>query len=213
MEIGDPLEKIYVIHSTRLIERRQGLTRDLQKQSLDATWIEDFEPNQIGLGLLIRRWRNFRMRRTEISVYLKQEAVYQDMVAEAVNVAFILEDDAILGDDFQKQFNEYLRHLPADFDLAFLGESCGARLPLTENSHFVRASSCRSVSGYIVTQNCARLFCKHLGRIDKPIDLKLNVIIGGQGLNCYWSEPPLLGNGSEQGIFKHSLGIPWRQID
>jgi len=212
MEIDDLLKNIYVIHSPKLTERRQGLTRDLQKHAIMATWIEDFEPDQIGMGLLIRRWRNFRLRLAEISVYLKQEAVYRDMVAKGVDVALVLEDDAILGDDFKKRLSDYLMHLPADFDVVFLGESCGAHLPLTDNSHFARASSCRSVSGYLVTQNCAGLFCKYLGRIDQPIDLKLNVIIATHGLNAYWSEPPLLGNGSEQGIYKHSLGIPWRQI-
>lgn len=211
MSIGGHVDQVYVIHSPRLRERREHLALALEKHSIEATWIESFESHQIGLGLLIRRVRKTSLRRAEISVYLKQEAVYRDMVARAVDVALVLEDDAILEEDFSQRFGEYLHHLPADFDLVFFGESCGARLPATDNAYFARSPWCRSASGYLITGCCAQILCEHLRRIDAPIDIKLGLLIGAQGLNCYWSEPPLVGNGSERGIFEHSLGVRWRQ--
>jgi hypothetical protein len=44
----------------------------------------------------------------------------------------------------------------------------------------------------------------------EPIDLAVNRIIATRRLDVWWSEPPLLLNGSETGRFRHSLGQPWR---
>ena len=67
MSIADHVQKVYVVHSPRLQDRRAQLAPALEKHGVEATWVEGFEPDQIGLGLFLRRLRKISLRRAEIS--------------------------------------------------------------------------------------------------------------------------------------------------
>jgi len=206
-------DRLYVIHCKRLRERRVHLEPALRQMGWTAHWVEGHDPHEIEPAV----WRervSGRLKRGEVSVYLKHLAVYRDLAERGPAVGFVLEDDAVFPPGFLARFAEYRRALPADFELAFFGASGGAKVaPLSGNPLFGRETGSRSVSGYLLTAACAGRLLAELERrpIARPIDLTINDIVREQGLVVYWSVPALIENGTETGLFEHSLGVHWRQ--
>ena len=130
---------------------------------------------------------------------------------------FVIEDDAVFPADFLATFTRYRAALAVPFDLAFFGASCGLGESGGDTGEdrrlFVRQLRTRSMSGYLITAStCRRLLAELDDRpIGEPIDHTVDRFIRAHSLNVWWSDPPLLHNGSETGRFEHSLGKPWRE--
>ena len=205
------IDRFYVVHCTRLRERREQLEPVLRRWGIQAEWVEKYDDRDIGLGDLLRFCRTWSLTRQEISVFLKQRYIFRDIVEKGYRTAFVLEDDALLGADFGNQAVRFLAHLPEEFDLVFFGESCQMHGTDSVNSFFCAAERSRSASGYLVTGDCCAKMRGFFDRIGRPVDLQLDEAIRELGLVVYWAEPPLIGTGSERGVYPHSLGIRWRE--
>ena len=211
MTFPESVGRFYVLHCKKLPERKPLLQSVLPELGIHAEWVEDFDAEDISWLDLIRFCRARRLTRQEISIFLKHRYVINDMVKRGCNTAFVLEDDAIFTDEFRRRAIEYFAAVPNDYDIIFFGEGANNHGTEFVNPFFCRADSSRSASGYLVTLNGCKRLRPELNRIDRPIDLRLNMAIRKHRLAAYWSEPPLLGNGSERGIFAHSLYVHWRQ--
>jgi hypothetical protein len=66
----------------------------------------------------------------KISLIKKHIHVY-GMIANSYDQALILEDDAILCDSFLNKFNEYVKQVPADYDMVFIGDGCNLHIEKT----------------------------------------------------------------------------------
>ena len=206
-------DRLYVIHCQALRKRREHTETSLRRIGWTARWVTNFDPADITPTI----WRgrvSGRLRMGEVSVYLKHLAVYREMVESGIRSAFVLEDDAILPDDFRLVFEAYASALPADYDMAFLGASCGNEAaPLSEHPLYANGNGTRSMSGYLITGSCAEQLAMTLDKrpIAKPIDLTIDDIVREFGLITYWSVPAIIANGTETGLFAHSLGVWWRR--
>jgi hypothetical protein len=203
-----------VVHCKRLVERRDYLSPILRNFGWEPHWIESHDPGEIPRRHLLRfRFGANLLTVGEISVYLKHLEVFRKVAQSEAGLGFVIEDDAELPPDFPAELARCRAELPASFDLVFLGASCG----FGESRHdgrprLTRQDGARSMSGYLVTAAASR---RLLAELDdrpmlEPIDLAVNRIIATRRLDVWWSEPPLLLNGSETGRFRHSLGQPWR---
>jgi hypothetical protein len=208
-------DSLYVIHCRALAERRahcQSLLTDFRWQ---PRWIEEPEPGRLSAGVWLRRVRTLRLTRAQLSVYLKHERVWREFSRGGRGAAFVLEDDAVFPEAFPATLRRYLERLPRDFDLAFLGASCGLEAALEPGAEcFARGPRTRSLSGYLVSRECSRILAEALRRrpIAKPIDLAVDDVIRERSLVVYWSVPALILNGSESGRFPRSLGGgAWRR--
>jgi GR25 family glycosyltransferase involved in LPS biosynthesis len=209
--IADP---VYVVHSPRLASRREHAERALADLGWTPTWVEGFEPEDIGPLAWIRRVRTLGLTRAEVSVYLKHVEVFR-RVARAGGRALVLEDDAVFPDGFARAFEDYVAALPAEWDMAFFGESCRLEIePEHPGALFGATPATRSMSGYLGTAECSRVLLSELdgGSIRAPIDHTVNEVIRRRALAVYWSIPALIGNGSQSGRFLRSLdGAGWRR--
>lgn len=212
---GSVRDKVYVIHCKRLAARRDYLEPVLRDFGWDATWIDAHDPGEIPRRHLLRFTLRSRMLTVaEISVYLKHLEVFRRLAGmDEGACGFVIEDDALFPADFRTTFSQYRSALPAPFDLVFFGASCGlGEYNGDGRPLFTREFRTRSMSGYLITARAGRQLFAELSHrpILEPIDHAVDRIVRAHRLDVWWSDPPLLQNGSETGRFGHSLGLPWR---
>ena len=207
---------VWVVHSPRLARRREECLAALETLGWTARWMERPESSDLGLAFWMRRVRNPRLTRGEVSVYAKHEALL-DRIGQEGQPALVLEDDPIFGHDFARRSEPYFAGLPKDWAFVFLGASCGLeRPPDPDLGRFARVSATRSMSGYLVTPEAARVVSRSLRDkpIRAPIDLTVNGIIQDLDLRVFWSVPALIENGSESGHFARAItGGRWRGLN
>jgi len=219
---GDPhssrrvVETVYVVHCKRLTDRREYLQPILRDLGWDARWIDAHDPGEIPRRHLLGFQPGSPMLTVaEISVTLKHLEVFRRIANQGeAALGFVVEDDAAFPAEFPATLARYRSALPAPFDIVFFGASCGLGEGSGEDQPlFTRQVHTRSMSGYLITASACRRLLAELDErpILEPIDRAVDRVIGAQALDVWWSNPPLLHNGSETGRFAHSLGLPWRE--
>ena len=128
----------------------------------------------------------------------------------------------ILDENFKTKLEEYIRQLPEDFDMLFIGDGCGLHIPkhVTRNSttnvylkdNFPSKGggrgATRCTDSYVLTKKCAQTFLKlkHRNvRIDKPMGWWMNVMIRNHSMKIYWAEPTIVTQGSQTGKFLSTI--------
>ena len=120
----------------------------------------------------------------------------------------MFEDDAILVDNFKEKLTIYLNELKTmEWDIVFSGECCGLHANIEPNKILYESTS-RGTCMYILNKGV----CKKINdifnieqQINKSIDHWFNDIQPKYNLKYYWSEPTLVSQGSETGVFKSVL--------
>ena len=210
--------KVFVIHYSKLVERKQHILDQFQKQNITNFEFvekynqEDLQPADLQLfqGL----------KKSVISLLLKHFHVYK-FIAESHQHALILEDDVVLAPNFVDLFKKYTQQLPQTYDLLFLGNGCNLHIEkksLIPGRHVYRKGltptswggngATRCTDSYMISQKCAARLCaylKTLQRIQLPSDWWLNEACRDNHLEVYWAEPTIVSQGTESGLFKSSI--------
>ena len=216
--------QVYVIHSPELRERRARLEASLAEQGLVATWVEDPVAATLDPALERRYYRGSRlvwMRRTrstrripfrrlskrEIAVTIAHVHTLKQIGQSKSDWALVLEDDAILADDFAVRFDTWLAEAPADADVIYIGSCSSLRIADTDpGKHFYRkdhpASKCSDST--LFHRRAAAALAPALVPFALTIDWELNHHFRTLDLNVYWLEPPLVSQGSESGVYPSS---------
>lgn len=205
------IDGIYVVHCKALTDRKKYLVVALRVSGMDAEWVEVMDWDEVPSRLIRERVTQDALTPQEVSLFLKHERIFRNVIERGQRSALILEDDVVLPADFCARFAESVRHIPLEYDLIFMGESCDMHVTLERNPFFGMATRSRSTCAYLVTNRCCRTILDEPDSINLPIDLHIDRIIGEKLLKVYWHEPPLIRQGSELGEYHHSLGIKWRE--
>ena len=205
------IDGVYVVHCKALAERERYLATALRMCGIEVDWVEAFDAEELPRRVWRERVANRHLTPQEVSLFLKHERVFGKVLARGQRAAVVLEDDVVLPPDFCARVEESLRTLPPGYDLVFMGPSCGMHVAPDKGTHFGRATRSRSTCAYVVTAACCRMILEETTSIDLPVDHHLDRIITARGLRVWWHEPPLVGQGSESGVWGHSLGLSWRQ--
>lgn len=205
------MEKIYIIHCATFTDRKEHILRELQHSSLSDTpteWITLFDKDEIteSQAKLFVHYYN----RSTMSLHLKWNHVFERIAAGQEQHVTVFEDDVILTDSFKDKLQMYLRELPEDYDMLFLGDGCNLHIKNTEpGKHVYLHPGSRCSDSIVIRRECAEKLCTYLQSTDVvihlPIDLWLNYIIPALNLKVYWAEPTLVTQGSQNGTFRSSL--------
>ena len=135
------IENVYVVHYTKLIERRNVIEKQFKDISKNLIFIEDFDAEEITDEILSEwyqpseeQWyqRNtlwsrrglpttpFRIiNMAEVSCTIKHIKA-MELIAENGD-GFIIEDDVLLKDNFLENFNKAIDELPEDLSVLSVG--------------------------------------------------------------------------------------------
>lgn len=197
----DLVNKIYVCHYTKLIERVEPLKTQLDKYKLDAEWILSNDKEDLNIEFLKQEFVNIdkifqltghyrKMKMSELSLFLKHYEIWKDMSNNNIQNALILEDDALLSDNFVSLFNEYTKNIDKDYDIVWVGSCCN--LHTIGSSNLIKTNGSRCTHGYLLNLKTVNKLIENSKYNNYPVDFYFNYIINKFNLNNYWMEPDLI---------------------
>jgi glycosyl transferase, family 25 len=193
----------YVIHSTSLPEREDHIRRELQRSGIGFEWILDMEPADIS-DEIDRKYfiPGADLTRGQKSCALKHIVAMQRIVEKNHDLAFIVEDDTQLCDNFQDRLRPILeaaKRWPRP-RILHLGAATNFYVPASQ----IKPGE---LELYVLgrPEAKARLDWINRNRLDEPIDIAFNRADPELGIPFLWSDPPLAEQGSLNGRFESSL--------
>lgn len=208
------INKIFICHYTKLVERKPILQKQLDRYKLSVEWIEVLDKEEININELTKILPNINkplniqghigrnLRMSEISLILKHNYIWEKMVNEDIENVLVLEDDALLKDNFVNLFNSYIDELPNDYDLLWVGSCCGLHAPIINNKHIYIKDGSRCTHAYMISKKCAEKMIEYHKINNYPCDFMFNEAIKKYNFKNYWLEPDLI---SQNNMFMTSI--------
>lgn len=227
------IEKIYIVHYTKLEERKKNILEVLDKLSIPYEFIEEYD--QEDLEFVKENYYNqnqeeyynkieiynttrygapkFRLLSdAEISCTIKHILAIKKL-SEECNVGLILEDDAIpYGVDFIKEANLSVLEAPENWGAIFIGNGCGydfisqhSKSKISEKLFKVPHPATNCAEAYIMNKDSAKKVFDNMIPFQQISDWELACCYWKQNIDVYWHLPSLIYQGSISGRYKSSL--------
>lgn len=211
--------KIFIIHYDKLIYRKEKIIQQMNKFNFEFEFISNHGKDK----LTIEDRKKFRnLSDGEISVALHHIECYKRIVCDNIEEALILEDDVLLCVNFAFLLNVYIKQLPQDWNMLFIGDGCGLHI---NNKLFIKnqfiykkensisgkpnEGATRCLDSYLINKKTAETIVEKLKMpnytILVPADFWMNCVIRNNNFNVYWAEPTIVTQGSNKGVYKSSL--------
>jgi GR25 family glycosyltransferase involved in LPS biosynthesis len=216
------LNKIYIVHYTKLIDRKKYLENKLEKLKINVEWVDQFD-REIVTQKQIDEIYEFDATYTDIHIdsitsnppirplriselcnYLSHYYCIQNHIKNDFDYTLVLEDDVIFENNAFLKVNEILNKMPSDCDICYLGNGCGLKPSNIENDKIFYDTSfgIKAADSIIYTKKAAK-FLSEKKRTHRPIDYHINTF--RNELKIYWVEPPIFLQGSQNGIYKTAV--------
>jgi GR25 family glycosyltransferase involved in LPS biosynthesis len=196
------IDHIYVVHYTPLIERKAYLLQKFKEAGIPQfTFCEKYDRNTVTKETVSHYTTNAQLRLPGVCITITHIEIYREILEKGYARCLILEDDAILCDDFFTLLNAYNKMLPNDFDMGSINNGCNMHAKTIDPSTiWYPATTTRTCCAYIISGRCCAKLLSSIVPFQAVIDHELNRQIAKLGLRMFWAEPTLVVDGSE---FKH----------
>ena len=210
--------KVFVIHYKLLVNRKTHILEQFQKYNITDYEFIEIDRDELDGHNIDMFEKNYS--KSQIAISLSHFHAYKQIIEKYEN-ALILEDDAILSENFTDILSNYINQLPENYDMLFIGNGCGLHIQnhvLIPNKNVY--AKClfptnwggngitRCTDSYIVSKKCAITLCNYINqlsyKINLPIDWFLNVVGRDNKLQVYWAEPTIVTQGTQNGLYKTS---------
>uniref|UniRef100_A0A6C0JLR6 Glycosyl transferase family 25 domain-containing protein n=1 Tax=viral metagenome TaxID=1070528 RepID=A0A6C0JLR6_9ZZZZ len=210
--------KIFVIHYKKLIDRKVHILEQFKKYNITDYEFIEIDRDELYNQDISMFQTNFS--NSQIAISLSHFYAYKQ-IRDKYKHGLIFEDDIILSDDFINIFKKYISQLPINYDMLFLGDGCNLHIEkdkLIHNKYIYEKGlystnwggdgSTRCTDSYLVSKNCATKICEYINnlsyKIDLPVDWWLNLAARDNNLKVYWSEPTIVTQGTQNGLYTSS---------
>jgi len=214
--------KIFVIHYEKLVDRKSAMMKQLNDNNMEAEFISNKSKDV--LTQEEKSYFSSNLTDGEISLFIHHVECYKKiMKAIEYDFAIIFEDDAIFENTFYETIQEYMRQVPEDWDILFIGDGClgndfsGTHIPkdqlvkgcnIYKKNIFDPDCKAKCTDSYVISKKCAKNMADEYKKkletdiiIDCPIDFWMNQTIIQCDMNLYWAEPTIVKQGSEYGFY------------
>jgi|TARA_A100001201_G_scaffold59330_1_gene56803 GR25 family glycosyltransferase involved in LPS biosynthesis len=138
-------EKIFVIHYTKLKDRKESMDSQLPKLEVEFQYMDKYDKEELNDEVLSKYYNNDQeshnkkvrplwdvnvhsyrhLNEAELSCTIKHLEAIGEVSKQCTNHGLIFEDDALLSDNFSEVFNDLIEKTPKDWDVILMGEGCG----------------------------------------------------------------------------------------
>tara|TARA_R100000152_G_C6781539_1_gene216243 strand:- start:5676 stop:6398 length:723 start_codon:yes stop_codon:yes gene_type:complete len=224
------VDKVYVLHYTKLEERKKNLEGALEHFGIDYEFVTDFDQEDL-TDQIIEEWYStneddynrkidplwgakqnpFRkLNLAEISCTIKHYLCIKKVAENCNERGLILEDDVFFVENFPEVFNHFLSKTPNDWGAIFMGCCANLRVPQRLRMQGVCAypkehPASRGGDSYILKKNVAQKIVSTMKPFNTISDWELACQLHQHNVKTYWWEPPLVVQGSENGAYKTTL--------
>jgi len=226
--------KIYVIHYSKLKERKQSIKSILDPLNIEYEFIEDYDKEDLDnidtnnfyvddksiFNEKIKLWKEkankYRtMTRPELSCSIKHLEAIRKIQIGNHEFSLIIEDDVIpKNKDFLKQIEKLLLKNKS-WDVLFIGEGMGEKYRKSKlgyrrfipfkNILKMDHPATNCLEAYIIKKSRVNLILEGLIPINLVIDWELAYQFYKQNMNIYWSKKSIFYQGSKHNIYKSEL--------
>ena len=218
--------KVFVIHYTKLNERKRHIEQQLANYGFDVEFITDHDREDL-TDQDMALFDADLLTPSEMSLIRKHIACYERICQHGLESALILEDDATLESNFETILDNYMKQLPRVWDLFYIGEGGSFKFHIPDNiikkhppgtNVFYKSNystpwggsgSSRCADSYVVSNRGAYRILEYMDqddyRIMKEHDHLLNEVALFKLLKVYWAEPTIVTQESSNGKFTSSL--------
>jgi GR25 family glycosyltransferase involved in LPS biosynthesis len=200
--------KFYITHYKPLTSRKENIINQLKMYNIeDYEFIEKYDREDLKQDD-IKKFSDIKL--SEISLFLKHIEIFKKEL-DNNEIIIVLEDDAIFVDNFKEKLDIYIKELEKinDWDVIFTAECCNLHIKnIVKEKLFYASNGSRGTCMYILNIGvCNKLIniIKNEAYINKSVDHWFNLIQHKYNLKYYWSEPILVKQGSEIGIFNSAI--------
>jgi len=223
--------KTYVLHCKILAERFDFMKHQLSKYEFTNTeWFTDYDaadledadltglyagvrPEEYMFKVIDGGWnptgiKPRRLNPAEISLTIKWGKLLQQIAQGEDPYVLVLEDDAVLCDNFTTHFEQYLNKTPSDWEVIYLGDGANLHAPNAQPeklAYRMGHPSSRCTDSLLVTKEGARKISKNYFPFDHVVDWEIGYQQKAEDVIVYWWEPTLVTQGSTNGTFKSAL--------
>lgn len=191
------VDKVYVCHYSKLVDRKKSILDQLKYFDMDDyQFVELFDRDSWDMESITKEYPQInstnRMTDGEKSLALKHAWIVRDMYENGYSSVLVLEDDAILCDDFVNRFNFYKQQLPSDWDIGWVGSCFNLKEPQRPNTNVYKTDrGSRCTHAFCLSKLFAQKMQEQFKNISMPSDTYYNYVVKKFQLNNYWFQPPL----------------------
>lgn len=206
------LDAIFVIHATSFTQRRQFIEAQMKTLGLPFEFVLDFDIPDIPEDLRRQIFRDDSLSPAQQSCALKHWQAHRLMVERQIPRALVLEDDVILSAAFWPALEGLMQEelVLGDPHVTFLG--CGGHYyvphdQIRPGQWLYPRNQGKFADSYILSLETAkrRLDWIESNGITQPIDHTFEHIDRVLGTPMFWLEPPVVEQGSHNGMFSSTL--------
>ena len=199
--------KIYITHYTPLTDRKLCITKQLINAGItEYEFIETYD-KEVLTRSDIDKFANVKL--SEASLFLKHYEIFKNN-KDNDDIIVVLEDDAIFVENFKEHLANYIEILKTKtWDVAFTGECCNIHAKnIVQDQIFYDSTGSRGTCMYILNAGvCKKLYdiFNQESKIVFAIDHWFNLLNKKYNLKYLYSEPTLVFQGSELGLYKSAI--------
>lgn len=223
------VDQVFVIHARTSLEyRRAFMEEQLAAKGISFEFIlegdiEDLSPTVLEQYFALP----MQVYDARTSCALKHFYAFEKVVNRSLRNVLILEDDAILSENFVQDFNKLILELKhrqdLDEDLAYVCIENSTLEYIPKRSRRAQqqlypASKTRGSGGYYITHEVASRVLEYIyrDRCHTSNDLFFSTLFPQLEIPVYWCHPTLVEQASNNGMWQSSLGNQghgfWRKL-
>ena len=225
---------VYIIHYSKLKDRKLYLDNFLDSNFKDFKFITDFDKEKLKIvnvnetyiedpevfkEKIFELWKldNLEYRKlsdAEISCFFKHIQALREAANSKSDFSLILEDDVIPVEKFAKGYNKMINNLSnLNWDIVFIGSGIGknfiykkmGKKVLFSKPQKVEHPASNCADSYIVKKDIAKKLLTNFTTFHLSYDWELAYQMYKLELNVYWATRPLFKQGSKTGDYASAL--------
>lgn len=217
----------YVVHYKGNVDRKILMDKIFAKEKMEnVTWILDFDREDVMYQMYVKNFQadhleyqkrgqdpkeffpHYPLQPEMVSLGLKQKEAFRRIGYGNNEIGIMFEDDAIICENFKHTLLGYMNSLPLDWDVLFIGQGGGKKIPterLQEGVHWYKKDhpADRCADSIVFKKEAAKRIYDHMDhhKICFNPDPELGFWMKVLEMNVYWLEPSIVVQGSQNGLF------------
>lgn len=218
----------YIVHYKGNTKRRKVMETIFKKEKMENIhWILDWDREEISYQTYFENFQadhleyqkrgqdpneffpHYPLKPAFVSICLKQKEIIRRIGYGEHDIGIMFEDDAIVCENFKETLHIYMNSLPVDWDVCFIGQGAGKRIPkekLKDGVFWYKKDhpADRCCDSVIFKKESAKKIYDaiHKYKICFAADPELGFWMSQYKMNVYWLEPPIVVQGSQNGLFE-----------
>ena len=223
--------KTYILHCKCLTDRYDLMARQIDRHNFsNVVWYTDHDANEQNDKDISDVYKGMRpkiftqkvkvggwdvtgspprtLNYAEISLTTKLGKVLEEIGRGNEEYALILEDDAILINNFSNLFDIYLKETPDNWDVIYMGDCANLHarnITHKQLAYKVDHPASKGCDSILIKKSAAATIANTYFQFDLCSDWEIGYQQAYHDLNVYWWEPNIVTQGSQNGTFKSTL--------